>query len=77
MYPAGISSIFRLYLINLDYLAIDTCSSVRNVRNVRIQRRWLWYFADTPEPSISTSLPRNILIRYVLQEIVLENRVFG
>ena len=48
------------------------------VRNVRIQRRWLWYFADTPEPSISTSLPRSILIRYVLlQEIVRENRVFG
>ena len=36
------------------------------IRNVRIQRRWLWYFADTPEPSISTSLPRSILIRYVL-----------
>ena len=48
------------------------------VRNVRIQRRWSWYFADTPEPSISTSLPRGILIRYVLlQEIVRENRVFG
>ena len=48
------------------------------VRNVRIQRRWLWYFADTPGLSISTSLPRSILIRYVLlQDIVRENRVFG
>ena len=48
------------------------------VRNVRIQRRWLWYFADTPGLSILTSLPRSILIRYVLlQEIVRENRVFG
>ena len=48
------------------------------VRNVRIQRRWLWYFAGMPEPSISTTLPRSILIRYVLQkEIVRENRVFG
>ena len=48
------------------------------VRNVRIQRRWLWYLADTSGPSISTSLPRSILIRYVLlQEIVRENRVFG
>ena len=48
------------------------------VRNVRIQRRVLWYFVDTPELSISTSLPRSILIRYVLlQDIVRENRVFG
>ena len=48
------------------------------VRNVRIQRRWLWYFAGTPKPSISTILPRIVLIRYVLlQEIVRENHVFG
>ena len=48
------------------------------VRNVRIQRRWLWYFAGTLEPSIPTSLPRSISIRYVLlQDIVRENRVFG
>ena len=48
------------------------------VRNVRIQRRWVLYFAGTPELSILTSLPRSILIRYVLlKEIVRENRVFG
>ena len=48
------------------------------VRNVRIQRRVLWYFAGTPRPSISTTLPRSRLIRYVFQkEIVRDNRVFG
>ena len=48
------------------------------VRNVRIQRGWLWYFAGTPKPSTSTSLPRSILIRYaLLQDLVRENRVFG
>ena len=48
------------------------------VRNVRIQRRVLWYFADTPGPSISTTLPRSRLIGYVFQkEIVRDNRVFG
>ena len=52
------------------------------VRNVRIQRRVLWYFAGTcmPGPSISTTLPRSILIRYVpvlQKEIVRESRVFG
>ena len=47
------------------------------VCNVRIQRRRLWYFADTPRLSISTILIRGILIRYVLhKEIVRENRVF-
>ena len=49
-----------------------------DVRNIRIQRRWLWYFADTPGLSVLISLPRSILIRYVLlQDIVRENRVFG
>ena len=48
------------------------------VRNVRIQRRVLWYFAGTPRPSILTTLPRSRLIRYVFQkEIVRDNRVFG
>ena len=48
------------------------------VRNVQIQRRWLWYFAGMSGPSISTTLPRNILISYILQkESVYENRVFG
>ena len=37
----------------------------------------LWYFADTPGPSISTSLPRSVLIRYaLLKEIVRENGLF-
>ena len=48
------------------------------VRNVRIQRRVLWYFAGTPRPSISTTLPRSNLIGYVFQkEIVRDNRFFG
>jgi hypothetical protein len=34
----------------------------------------LWYFAGTPRPSISTTLPRSRLIRYVFQkEIVREH----
>ena len=39
------------------------------VRNVRIQRRVLWYFAGTLRPSISTTLPRSRLIRYVLKKL--------
>ena len=48
------------------------------VRNARIQRRVLWYFAGTLRPSISTTPPRSRLIGYVFQkEIVRDNRVFG
>ena len=60
MYPLRNIAIFRPNLINLDRFGYVV------VRNVRIQYRVLWYFTGTPRPSISTTLPRSILIRYVI-----------
>ena len=74
MYPVRNIVDIRQNLINLDRFG----SIWLVVRNVQIQRRWLWYFAGMSGPYISTTLPRSILIRYVLQkEIVRESRVFG
>ena len=66
--------VYRRYFAKFDQFGLIWLV----VRSVRIQSLVLWYFAGTPRPSISTTLPRSILIRYVLQKVIVrENRVFG
>ena len=60
VWPAVDLSAERRNLINLDRFGYMYPVVVRNVR---IQRRVLWYFAGTPKPCISTALPSSILIR--------------